>query len=190
MRTIPASVSDVTRLARATLVLLVPSLSVASCAVPVGEGHHKNEAIRVEGALKHPCESAVGCDEPPPVAVPPSAAPDLVGSPVHRGTARAVTVSNRGTEDASPSITFVDIGWGCRQHLPTPSISAGSAIQIGVTLPGRCYRAGAPITIVVDGYEAVLESDETNNLTTAVLGVLGMPSRWAHATDPENNTGL
>jgi len=139
-----------------------------------GDEADDDETIGIQEALKGVCDTALACGDPLSADPGPSAFPDLAGSPFYRGTPaqRAVTVLNRGTAAAPASSTSVDIGWGCRQHVPTPAIAADTTVQVNVTLPDRCYRAGATMTIVVDEYQAVSESDETNNTRTYVFGSL------------------
>jgi hypothetical protein len=132
------------------------------------------DTTRVQSALGA-CDLGGLCNGPLTIEPEPPPA-DLVGSPFHRGPApeHVVTVENRGAGNAGPSSAFVDFGPTCRNHVATPPLAAGSWVLIDLGLPERCFRPGVHYSVRVDEYNAVPESDETNNTFSSVI--LGTPT--------------
>jgi hypothetical protein len=77
-----------------------------------------------------------------------------------------VTVKNKGSLDAGPSMTTVAFARGGAFSQPTPAIPAGGSVDLAFSIPPVCFDPDCDFRIVVDSGDDVTESDEGNNVAS------------------------
>ena len=101
--------------------------------------------------------------------------PDLVPVPNEQGSfckrrdgILIVTVRNQGSAPAGASVTRVDFGSHGSVDKPTPPLLPGASVDLDFTIPVGCFDPDCEFRIIVDATNAVLESNETNNIASGV----------------------
>ena len=101
--------------------------------------------------------------------------PDLIPIPNEQGSfcrgkdgIRTVTVRNQGAAPAGSSVTRVDFGSHGSVDKPTPGLLPGASIDLDFPIPVGCFDPDCEFRIIVDATNAVIKSDEANNLASGV----------------------
>ena len=83
-----------------------------------------------------------------------------------------VKVFNQGTNEAEASKTLVAFAGAEPESFDTPAIAGRTATELVIDIPNECFDANnnCSFTIGVDGEDAVVESDETNNDVAGLCG--------------------